>query len=140
MKGLTNLFSRIAGIIATLIGLISIIGAVVFVANIGFSEEMIKPIILCIVMFIAGISLLRSKHGIGHVAMCIVMIAVVVLEMFVWVGGIFAFSEIALALITESVDVVATFAKVYEILAYVTMACSILAMICRVLALSIKED
>ena len=68
------------------------------------------------------------------------MIAVIIVERFVWVGGIFAFTEVALALIFESADLLVTFAKGYEIILYVLLGLSVLAMICRMLALSIKND
>ncbi len=140
MKGLTNLFSRIVGIVATLIGAISIVGLVVMITKVGFSEELIKPIITCILFFIAGTVMIKSKHGIGHIVACIVMIAVIIVERFVWVGGIFAFTEVALALIFESADLLITFAKGYEIILYVLLGLSVLAMICRMLALSVKND
>lgn len=138
MRGLTSLFSRIAGIVATIIGAVSIVGLVVMIIELGFVADMIKPIVMCLLFFISGIVMIKSKHGIGHVIGCIVMLIVIILERFVWVGGIFAFTEMALALIFESVDVITTFAKYYEIILYVLMACSIVAMICRIIALSIN--
>ncbi len=140
MKSVSRIFSLIAGIISTIIGSVSVVGIAIAIFTLGFSTELIKPIILCVMFFSCGVSFLSSKGGdVSKLIALIIMIVVLILEQLVWVGSIFAFTEVALALVFKSGDLVVTFAVYYSVILYIIMACTILAMIFHIIGMALSK-
>ncbi len=143
MRSISRIAAAVAGIIATIIGLISVIGVVVLVVKSselgGFKPdgEFIKAIANSILFFACGTSLLKSKGA--KLFPLILMIVTVILEKFVWEYSAFFFAEFALALIFEDLSILSNFADLYPTLLYVVLGCSIVATICTVLSGASKE-
>ena len=137
MRTVARVFSLIAGIIATIIGLVSIIGVVTSIIFGGFDTFLIKPIIMCVLFFVCAISFLCKNRGVYKLIMLFFMIIVLILEQFIWVGSIFLFTEAAISLV--SIEVALIFAQYYSIVMYVILACSFIALIFHIIGMALKK-
>lgn len=136
MRSISRLAAFVAGIIATILGLTAVIGAVVLIAKmsdlgIELDSELIKPIVICVLFLFCGGSLLGGKGGLLSMAL---MLVVAIIEGFVWEGSVFYFAEFALALIFEDIELLFKFADVYSTLIYVILGATAVATVCHIVS------
>ena len=146
MKTTTKFASIIAGIIATVLGALAFIGVIVLLAKysnyINFGAEFIKTLVFCLLFFLLGSLLLRRKQGgnISKLILFILMLAVVIIESFVWKGTIFSFAYYALGLIFQDAQTLLTFSDIYSTLIYITLVFTAVATVCHIIAMSLEKS
>lgn len=143
MKTTTKFASIIAGIIATILGALAVIGIIVLVAkysnNITFTGDFIKTLVLCLLFFVLGSALLRKSGNVKKLLILVLMLAVIIIETFVWKGTIFYYAYLTIALVIQDAQTLLTFSDAYSTLIYITLIFTAIATICHIISMAMSK-
>ena len=143
MKTTTKFASIVAGIIATILGALAVIGIIVLVAkysnNITFTADFIKTLVLCLLFFVLGSALLRKSGNVKKLLILVLMLAVIIIETFVWKGTIFYYAYLTIALVIKDAQTLLTFSDAYSTLIYITLIFTAIATICHIISMAMSK-
>ena len=144
MRSASRVFALIAGIIATIIGSLSLVGLILMIVGagslgVGGFGVILKPMILCVMFFACGVALLGKKGSdVSKLVVFILMVVILILNQFIWpLSGIFLFTESVLYLISQ--DLAAAFLLYFNIIMYTILVCTIAAMVLHIIAMAMKQ-